>query len=76
MVTGRQKFITFLVKNKGVAKLFPFIVEEYEDYLWLKKPGYLESLKKSREQSKNGQVFTLEEVFEGLLHKKARKSLF
>lgn len=39
-----------------------------EDLQDLLDPDYIESIKKSREEYKNGEVFTIEEVFDVLLN--------
>ncbi len=43
-------------------------ITDDEDLLELADPEYIESIKKSREEYKNGDVFTLEDTFKDLLN--------
>lgn len=54
---------TLIVKKRGKDQVAIIDIDTYEDLLEAGNPAYLKSIKKAREEYKNGQVFSMEDVF-------------
>lgn len=54
---------TLIVKRRGKDQVAIIDIDLFEDYLAAQDPAYLASIREAREQYKNGEVFTHEEVF-------------
>jgi prevent-host-death family protein len=52
-----------IITERGVPTTVLVDIDEYEDYLESRNNEYVASVKKSREQIKKGEVFTIDEVF-------------
>lgn len=61
LVENKKDYI--LVSNRGKVKLAIVNIDMLEDLLALTNPGYLADIKEARENIKNGELYTFEEVF-------------
>ena len=52
-----------IVKTRNVATYVLLDIDEYEDMLSARRPGYKEEIAKSRAQIKKGEVYSFEDVF-------------
>jgi len=59
----RESKRPLIITERGVPTTVLVDIDEYEDYLESRNREYVASVKKSREQIKKGEVFTMDEVF-------------
>jgi len=59
----RESKRPLIITERGVPTTVLVDIDEYEDYLESRNKEYVASVKKSREQIKNDEVFTMDEVF-------------
>jgi len=59
----RESKKPLIITERGVPTSVLVDIDEYEDYLESRNKEYVASVKKSREQIKKGEVFTIDEVF-------------
>ena len=56
-----------IITDRGVPVTAMIDIEEFEDFLFLRQPEYVASLKRALDQSDRGEVVPMEEVFARLL---------
>ena len=56
-----------IITDRGVPVTVMIDIDEFEDFLFSQQPEHMKRIKLSKEQAKKGEVFTLEEVFAGII---------